>query len=420
VAVADIGSASDPSLQNYQKLWFPVGVFPVADTNLIYVADTGHNMVKWYGFTVDADGDGMDDVWESMNGLDPTRNDALEDADGDGLPNIGEYRAETDPQNPDSDGDGAGDLYEMYQSADPLDPEDTPPPGATIVSVAADPESAFVGDTVTITATIDRAIEGATKVKLYAADGTCFVAADMAVSGSTATYAYTADGAVLGPVTAEITFADCDPPVTNVVALFEVLARLGSVKTFDAATGVATNLFEYGSTVRVVATFDVPVPGGEIALVGTNGVTLASGAMTVSGDTLVFAWTTSADYIGPVAATLTVPYCDPSEKTYATLFVVVDPEGPVPPVEDVGEEQWHIDSIAVTNGTATLTWTMPEENVPASGECTFRVEYRTSLTAGSWATLIDDLTDTSYPVDLSALDNPSSLFLRLFWTNKVK
>ena len=428
VAVADIGSASDASLQRHQQLWRPVGVFPVSDTNLLYVADTGHNMVKWYGFTIDADGDGMDDLWEDMNGLDSTRDDAQEDADGDGLPNIGEYRADTDPQKTDSDGDGAGDLYEMYQPTDPLDDESTPPPGAKFRAIAANPESIHVGQSVTITVNLDRAIEGAAQLKLYTADGICFVSDALAVNGATATYTYTADGAVLGSVDAKFIFAGCDPPATNVVALFEILARLGSVKTFDAATGVATNLFTYGSTVRIVATFDAPVPGGEIALVGTNGVTLASGAMTVSGDTLVFEWTTSADYIGPVAATLTVPYCDPSEKTYATLFVVVDPEGPeppVPPAEEYEEVRWHIDSIAVADTVSTLTWTLPQENLPASGECTFRIEYRTSLTAGAWAKLDDSLSATSaadcaYEVDLSALGTPPSLFLRLFWTNKVK
>ena len=49
VALGDIGSASDASLQNYEQLYHPVGIFPVADTNVIYVADTGHNRIRWYG-----------------------------------------------------------------------------------------------------------------------------------------------------------------------------------------------------------------------------------------------------------------------------------------------------------------------------------------------------------------------------------
>ena len=423
VAVADIGSASDASLQNHQKLWLPVGVFPVTDTNLLYVADYGHNKIKWYGFSIDADGDGMDDFWEDMNGLDSTRDDALEDADGDGLPNIGEYRADTDPQNTDSDGDGAGDQYEMYQPTDPLDPNSTPEEGASFVSIVATPTQINVGESVTITVTVDRAIEDPSQIKLFSMDGTCFVAADMTVNGKTATYVYKADGAVVGPVDAKFTLAGCDPPSTNVVALFEILARFSSVKTFDAATGVATNVFTYGSTVRVVAAFDAPVTGGEIALVGTNGVTLASGEMTVYGDALAFEWAVSADYTGPVAATLVVPYCDPSEKTYNALFIVADPDDPdppAPPVEEYEEVPWHIDSIAIAGNVATLTWTLPKENLPASGECTFRIEYRTSLTAGKWATLDEDFSATSTNVNLADFGTPPSFFLRLFWTNKVK
>lgn len=46
---------------------------------------------------VDNDHDGMGDVWEENNGLDPQRDDSLEDPDGDGLLNITEYIWGTDP-----------------------------------------------------------------------------------------------------------------------------------------------------------------------------------------------------------------------------------------------------------------------------------------------------------------------------------
>lgn len=44
----------------------------------------------------DDDQDGMDDVWEGTQGLDPTRDDAAEDADGDGFSNLDEYLLGTD------------------------------------------------------------------------------------------------------------------------------------------------------------------------------------------------------------------------------------------------------------------------------------------------------------------------------------
>lgn len=45
----------------------------------------------------DTDGDGMDDLFEAENQLDPNRDDALEDLDGDGLDNISEYRQGKNP-----------------------------------------------------------------------------------------------------------------------------------------------------------------------------------------------------------------------------------------------------------------------------------------------------------------------------------
>jgi len=47
----------------------------------------------------DTDGDGMPDVWELANGLNPAVNDAASDLDGDGLSNLLEYQLGTDPNN---------------------------------------------------------------------------------------------------------------------------------------------------------------------------------------------------------------------------------------------------------------------------------------------------------------------------------
>jgi hypothetical protein len=53
--------------------------------------------------SIDSDGDGIPDGYETAHGLDPQNPaDALEDLDGDGQSNLNEYLAGTDPQNPNS------------------------------------------------------------------------------------------------------------------------------------------------------------------------------------------------------------------------------------------------------------------------------------------------------------------------------
>ncbi len=436
VAVADIGSASDASLQHYQKLWFPVGVFPVTDTNLLYVADTGHNMIKWYGFTIDADGDGMDDVWEDMHGLDSTRDDALEDADGDGLPNIGEYRADTDPQNTDSDGDGAGDQYEMFRPTDPLDADSTPPAGATVVSVVATPAQVDVGEFVTIVATLDRAVEGATQIKLFAPDGTCFVATDMTVNGTTASYTYEADGDVIGLVDSQFTFAGCDPPVTNVVALFEVLPpppppetyfRITSVELYDT-NNVAKTVFEKGEPIRAVIGYETDDTLSQVTFRGRkeNGDVFVTKDMTIGDGVLTQSDVSDALYVGVAGITITA---QGDGGTYTTNIVAAYTiEDLAPPVEETEEVPWSFTSITVADGTATLTWAMPTASLPSDDKCSFRIEWRTSLTEGAWSDssksyTVEDVTSADgckKTVLLSELGTPANAFFRLFWTNKVK
>ncbi|MBL9169436.1 MAG: hypothetical protein JNN07_16975 [Verrucomicrobiales bacterium] len=64
---------------------------------------------------IDSDNDGMEDVWERINGLVVGINDAGNDADGDGLPNGQEFVRLTGPQTGDSDGDGLKDGLEITQ-----------------------------------------------------------------------------------------------------------------------------------------------------------------------------------------------------------------------------------------------------------------------------------------------------------------
>ena len=69
-------------------------------------------------------GDGMDDGWETANGLDPEIDDSGADPDNDGLTNIEEFNGgenSTDPKNADSDGDDLDDGTEVNGVTDPND-----------------------------------------------------------------------------------------------------------------------------------------------------------------------------------------------------------------------------------------------------------------------------------------------------------
>ena len=73
--------------------------------------------------TVDTDGDGMPDDWETAHGLDPGTDDSGLNPDNDGLTNLEEYQNNTDPNDSDSDDDGLsdGDEVNIY-GTDPLTP----------------------------------------------------------------------------------------------------------------------------------------------------------------------------------------------------------------------------------------------------------------------------------------------------------
>jgi len=92
-----VGSGSD-------ELRLPQGVWPVrgGERHEIYVADTWNHRIKCMELILDADGDGMDDVWEDLHGLDSTVDDSLLNKDGDAVTNVGEFRFGSDPDDPTS------------------------------------------------------------------------------------------------------------------------------------------------------------------------------------------------------------------------------------------------------------------------------------------------------------------------------
>jgi hypothetical protein len=73
-----------------------------------------------YYSSLDEDADGMPNVWEIDNGLNPLIDDSTFDPDSDDLTNIGEFLAGTDPHNPDSDSDLIVDGWEVTFGLNPL------------------------------------------------------------------------------------------------------------------------------------------------------------------------------------------------------------------------------------------------------------------------------------------------------------
>jgi len=76
---------------------------------------------------LDDDNDGLPDIFEQNNGLDPLdASDAALDKDMDGLSNLDEYSLGTDVSNPDTDGDGFSDGDEVMRGTNPNDPTSFP------------------------------------------------------------------------------------------------------------------------------------------------------------------------------------------------------------------------------------------------------------------------------------------------------
>ena len=209
-----------------------------------------------------------------------------------------------------------------------------------------------------------------------------------------------------------------------------------SVETFDENGSPCTE-FTNHQAIALVVTFDTDdeIVRATINCNETNGTTfvaIPSAYVNVSGNTIscdnIANDSNVQPYYGAINLVITA-FCE--EGTYTTnavaAYTLYDPNPPQP-TEEYEEVGWHIDTFTVTNGTATLTWTLPAANLPSDGGCDFRIEWRTSLTEGEWSAAADSFivegvtsaAGCTKAVSLSGISNPSAAFFRLFWTNKVK
>ncbi|MBN1539473.1 MAG: hypothetical protein JW939_04955 [Candidatus Thermoplasmatota archaeon] len=119
------GSPVDDSGASLSGTMEEAGVFSIQ----VEIKDRGGNSNQTsFTLTVlpqdhDEDEDGIPDLVEIENGLDPNDgSDASLDMDGDGLSNREEFEHGTEMDNADTDGDGFADGYEVRNGFDPLDP----------------------------------------------------------------------------------------------------------------------------------------------------------------------------------------------------------------------------------------------------------------------------------------------------------
>lgn len=83
---------------------------------------SGNNVIV---HDADADSDGLPDIWEKTYAAGSlTIMNSLSDSDNDGLPDLQEFRAGSDPTNPDTDGDGLTDSQEvLFYGSSPTTPD---------------------------------------------------------------------------------------------------------------------------------------------------------------------------------------------------------------------------------------------------------------------------------------------------------
>jgi subtilisin family serine protease/sugar lactone lactonase YvrE len=268
----------------------PQGVAPAMDDGIIYVADTYNNRVQKLRVILDGDGDGMEDVWEELHGLDcHDPSDALTDLDGDGLSNIGEYRLGTDPGRRDTNGNGASDGWDVAHGLNPAGPgaASVIPPTVVITSDAVG--AVYPGMVVRVTASFSEPVTNTPGPKLSLDGGAFLWQAAMSMSGpSTWYYDYTVQAGDVGAVNAAVGGAvdlqgysqDLDPTMQG--ALFTVapsatleIAGFGGVPQTLSWDGVSNGIYQIESSPNLLSNVWTGVGGVTSSfngvLIWTNG-----------------------------------------------------------------------------------------------------------------------------------------------------
>lgn len=111
---ASTGAGSPGAAISYEYT-VPAGGTLVMTLDAVSAGDTFHHygfVNELVGLPDDGDADGIPDIYERANGLNPAVKDSAGDLDADGLKNLDEYTLGTAANNPDTDGDGLKDGVE--------------------------------------------------------------------------------------------------------------------------------------------------------------------------------------------------------------------------------------------------------------------------------------------------------------------
>lgn len=247
--ISDIGAPADSSLEPYEQLWYPNGVFPVPGTSTVYVADYGHNMVKWYDLSIDpADaapafvsatavpsevtfGESVAITATFDEDLGGAANVELFDTTAQPFTNLAmsiAYNTATVTYDVSTTVTGVIDSVFTFTGGLPQEEVDglfeiVPP--AKLVSATASQTEVVIGSSVTITAIFDRELKGDATID-FVCSSTNIPGGTMVVSGNSATYVFTAaDTNLLGAVDAKITYTNGGDSPTLFAGLFSIVDK---------------------------------------------------------------------------------------------------------------------------------------------------------------------------------------------------